>query len=88
MWSSKFVSSALIFGLFGVECGVRYRSVARQAGGPVREWTGEILPGRVQHAGGVLDLVIGRVLVVLERIQRSDLDPCTERAARSLNQSR
>ena len=33
---------------------------------------------RIQHAGGVLELVIDRVLVSLERVQRRDLDPLPE----------
>lgn len=33
---------------------------------------------RVQHAGGVLELVIDRVLVSLEQVQRCDLDPLAE----------
>ena len=35
----------------------------------------------VQHAGRVLELVIDRVLVSLERVQRRDLDPLAERLA-------
>ncbi|CAM4110766.1 hypothetical protein HEMA109418_09415 [Helcobacillus massiliensis] len=33
---------------------------------------------RIQHAGGALELVIDRVLVSLERVQRRDLDPLAE----------
>src|SRR5699024_3294886 len=36
---------------------------------------------RIQHAGGVLELVIDRVLVALERVQRGDLDPLAELVA-------
>src|SRR5699024_3461410 len=35
----------------------------------------------VQHAGGVLELVIDRVLVSLERVQCRDPDPLTKRLA-------
>lgn len=42
---------------------------------------GELDVEGVQHAGGVLELVIDRVLVALERVQRRDLGPFAERVA-------
>lgn len=43
---------------------------------------------RIQHAGGVLELVIDRVLVALERVECGDLDLLAEPFAHSSSQSR